>query len=342
MIESAGNLGAYRSDFLMNFCVPREYGENMSKLALHIPDTAGHFDSFDEESKNEGFKQRQKMFEFSNSQTFYFPILFDFSQSERLIFPGNDISITFYHNSDEHRLCSSVAGIQFLLDVEDVELIVTKYWLTSSMVDNAYNELSRNTYQPFFSKRLSVQGPFGVTKGSSHLSVTVCSNMRKPLCMFAAFVNSEGFSGTFTKNPFYYESIPITFTIAKFGSEASPSMTGYKPHYSTALANPQLTVEYGKFVQAITGSTLPSSSTISFDTWLKGQHFYSYPFSTHSIANNYLQSESEPRDNLSLEFQFSEPIKNNYVLLVYVITQSLVKYHSSNIWSVQNVPGSCQ
>lgn len=321
----------------MQFWTNPDYKKScLSRLALSIDDNTP-FDDFTD-GINKGFVKRSALFEFSNSVTLYSPLLFGLSQVEKLIFPNQAITISMQHDSDERRICSAATLGQFSLEVQDIEMHIVRYWLSADMVNAAYQELDRIGFQTFFWKRLSVQGPFAAQANQSQLSVMIGANMRMPITVFAAFVESEAFTGTFTKNAYNYVTLPISYSVCKFGSTTSPIQSGYTPDYS--ISSYQLSYEYSTFIQSIAGSVNPPFGTIEYDKWVSGLHFYAYPMSSQAASNSYLQEDSEPKDNLTLHYQFSQPLDKSYVLLVYVVTQSCAKFYSSNVWQISHIAGN--
>lgn len=307
-------------------------------MAGTIADTPGYYDDFTS-GKNTGYVERAKLFEFSNTNTYYSQLLFEFSQIEKLIFPNNAVSITFSHDSDERRLCSDTETAQYSLQIEDISLHVTKFWLTPETVDACYTQLNKIGYQMFHFKRISTTGPYSVAKDSSEISVVVGANIKMPLVAICCFVETDSFTGNFTKNAFKYSTLPIRYSIAKFGSVVAPHQSGYNPIYSVAQTHPELAYEYSCFLQSITGSHMPNRGALTYDEWLNGQHYYSYMFTANSINNSFVDHEYESKDNLTMHFQFSKPLEKSYFMLIHVITQSYAKYNDNHTWTLQYIPG---
>lgn len=310
----------------------------MPRLAGTIADTAGYYDDF-ESGKNIGYTKRASLFEFSNTNTFFSPLLLEFSQIEKLIFPNNDINITLSHDSDERRLCSDNETSQYSLQIEECDLLITKFWLTPDTVDSAYDQLNKIGYQMFHFKRISTTGPYPVAQDSSQINVVVGANIKMPLLAVVCFIETESFTGNFKKNAYKYCALPTRYCIAKFGSTVAPLQSGFNPIYSVAQTNPELAFEYACFIQSITGSSMPSRGAVSYDDWLKGQHFYSFAFSPHSINNSIIDQNFESKDNLTIHYQFSKPLDKSYVMLIHVISQSFAKYNNNHTWSLQYIPG---
>ncbi len=184
------------------------------------------------EDDNPGFKFRKQLVRLSRTVVTEGAIGWDLAQSGKLLVPGLRISITLKRAPDAFCLMSDTPDKKYYIEIESIELDVTRYRLREDLVTSIYSTWSERKFISYQFRRFCLTGPFEVPANTTHIDVGAGRGQR-PLFCLVFFVSSQACRGDYKKNPLKFHHMDVDNCQGLFESQQAPILP-YAPHFSSS------------------------------------------------------------------------------------------------------------
>jgi hypothetical protein len=243
-VENSNGLYAYRAYLEDLLCFNKEAKSTFQNNQLYYKDDAAFFDSIDtdqpqkitktgdelsltivEKKANSGAEARQNVFiERKNSVQLRGRLHSDIFNISKLILNNTNITVILTRSLPEFCYVSSTASAVFQLS--DCFLKIRKVIVSDTTMLNHAMQLEKQTAKyPF---KMVTLKQHNIPLNSNTFTITSVSKGVFPTRVVVAFVETNTYTGTRTKNPFKFDHFKITSIKLKAGSTGIPFADGIK------------------------------------------------------------------------------------------------------------------
>lgn len=215
---------ATRHPYKSMFDVLLTYGMDAkdSKLItqLYVKDTGNLDDSNAILGTNNGLTERQELSKDSKYIYLAGPIHHDLHQQERLMLNSVEINYKFWPASNSFKLMSNYANADFKVEIKSAILRVCMVEMNPQLIVAEANALKIKPALFFYEK--SDIKCYSIPQGDYALTVEDLYKGKVPFKMVIALVRSDGFNGSYSRNPFNFQTFSCNFIGFYVDGQSSP------------------------------------------------------------------------------------------------------------------------
>ena len=282
-------------------------------------------------------KKRETTMELSKRYDSLVVLPLQFSQSQRLILPQTRIEILLEHAHNKFRLMNATETANVKLVIDQINLHVTRLWLSPSMVESIYSKFSTQGVVYYPIRRTVCTGPVFINSGQTVINIDY-GRSNLPLAMLTFFVRSTSYHGALARNPLQYPPMYISQSIARHGSRTEPSQL-YTYSYGD-LSNEKLSPIFADVTRVLSGSLRSSEGRLEYTRWLHDQNFFAYIFDPIKLEGGFQSETSTNMENLSLHMTLAKAPTESYQLMTLLFYDNCVQYSINGSVICDYIPGS--
>ena len=268
---------------------------------------------------NSGLIARKALFgaDGHGSCEFIGPLLADICNQGRLILDNVNIDINLWPTKDEFRILSFPDGTKCKLTIEEIYLNVCKVQVNKYCMSGhqAGLEISNGKYPMANTKIMAKVLP----SGSYGDTFEDLFNGLVPAKLIIGMVESEAYSGSFSKNPLQFQPFDVETIGFYVNGEPTP-----KAPYRINIAQNQFLDALNGLYKITEKSGQDTDIGITKDMWKEGLAFVAFDVDpTTSIDFRYLGIPKLGHTRLNLRFR--SELKKSVTLIIYAIFPSRVE-----------------
>ncbi len=161
----------------------------------------------------------------------------DLFECERLLIPGADMQLTFQLNDPKFFLQGAADAANHKLVIQEAELYVRRVTIGESFVAGITNDIKQtDAIYPFTRREIM---SFNIATGMTQMTQENVFWGQLAVNYYVCMVDSEAYSGSITKNPFYFQDFKLS-EIGLYINGQSVSQQPLKVNFSddnTRIAN---------------------------------------------------------------------------------------------------------
>lgn len=254
------------------------------------------------------------------SLEFYGKMHFDIAMQPKSLLGGCKLTFTFIPNDPGFYIRSSEAFIRPKVIFEEAALYVSRSKVILPIVE-AHNMMLAKTTAKYPIMRGLVKA-FPVSTGLSDVHINNAILGQIPRRVFIAMVDSKGFNGHLTYNPFDFHHFKLNYLIASLDGSQYPSIP-YTPDFDNDI----YVREYISLYDCLNQTTTDTGVTISRDEFKNGLAIFAINFGPDSIDElskaGYLNEIRHGTINFNLKF--AEALPQNIHVIVYCEYDNMIK-----------------
>lgn len=243
---------------------------SQNDLMFGYPDTPGESEVFSSTQKvNQGYWERNGRTALSTVVTTQGPLPFSICQAGKVLPPGLRISINLLRAADGLALCSpSAIGKNYKIEIQDIELEITRYRLVQDLVDKMYDAWRDRQFISYQYQRNCMIGPIEIPLGQNLINRLISTGQR-PSYILLFFVSSAAANGAYARNIFRFHHLRATKLQVMFESSYFPN-TAYTPIFpeSPGARTYDVTREYAECLRVLGLLNENNSNGITMAGWM--------------------------------------------------------------------------
>jgi hypothetical protein len=321
MISSSGVLYPYKAyfDTLLDFGLCPK----LSHLQAQgfFPDTPKSFDLTDPSDKaNVGLLARGVLSNGSKEFDLIGPLAVDIAQQGKLLLNGVNLSLRLWPSSPEFCMMATKGeGVtKFQFQITEAVLKVCKVTLASSvLISHAESFKRSDALYPYYKTLLKTET---VTKGSLSHTIENIFLGEVPSMVTIGFVASEGFNGSFVRNPFKMD-VSVVKKISLHVDDVST------PALPLKVDGERYIDAYQQLYSALGCFNEDQSIGISREDWGEGYGLFCFELAPNQFDKR-AQSITKSA-NVRLNIEWNGTLPENYNVIIYAKTPSLISIDKS-------------
>lgn len=220
LISQSSNTYPYRGiiECLLNY--GKDTLETQFSTALFSKDTAQHMDETSIKGDNEGLAARGGHTVESRIVELIVPIHADLFFQEKLLLNGVDISLKFIRSKDEFSLMTAAAA-QYKVKIVAASVFVKKVSVAPT-VRLAHSRALQHTNAKYAIDRVALK-TFSIPAGTRVCNQENLFMGQIPKFIVLGFVDNEGYTGSYTRNPFNFQHYDTEFLSIYADGHAYPA-----------------------------------------------------------------------------------------------------------------------
>jgi hypothetical protein len=325
---------AYKSyiDSLVNYSTTQKKGQLTSQLfAL---DTARFMD---DAVANIGYYQRRKRTKNGYLVQLSAPLFLDLCEQDRLILNGVEINLKFWANQPAFYLMSSEKDKRY-------EFVITDAYFNACMVEVSPaivvgHAAALKEYPALYPISQSDIKTFSISQGLYDFTVDNIFQGDVPSNVIIGLVASEGYNGSFKRNPFNFDHFNCNFCGFYINGESVPGEP-FQPNYPEEVTDPETgevtqspknlqSVSYNESYLSLFGQSYSSDENIaiSWEDYPKGYCLYKFDFLEKKKEGDESEiiSSLPRRGHTRLILKFKKPLKESVNVLIYARFPRIMK-----------------
>lgn len=302
---------------LLNY--DKEAKDTHLQSQLYFKDSASHMDFHDltaSSVSNHGLKMRFDKTKGSRVFEMMGPIHADVFAQNNVLLPGVEVRVKFHRSKDSFSLLSKTTGADFRLVILDAVLYVRKLTCSDTHVLSDIVTLNREPAK--YKIRRTVIRNIAIPAGSQDLQRDNVFLGELPKRIVLGLVDTAGFNGSYTLNPFRFQSFNLNYLTLHVDEKQYPT-TPLTPNFAahhTLRSFLQLYASTGRFysdggLDITPNDFLDGYTLFAFDLTPDGSH------GQHYTVNK--------RGNLRIDLKFSAPLPKTTNLLIYAEFDSIIE-----------------
>lgn len=334
-IENTNSNYPYRAYFENLLCYDKEAKETFLAQELFVKDTADNFETFAlkeqkksdagvlpvvnevlKDSLNEGLIDRVKRFEKGNPVEVRGPIHADLFKCARYLLPSVSVQIKLSRQSPEFYMVGSTTDCHLI--IQDCFLRVRRNRVNPSIYANHLMMLEKTTAK-YPVERVIMKSailPFSATVSN----LANIHNGILPSRVVVGFVDTEAYSGRFTKNPFNFQNFNVSLLRLKCASRSCPYTNGVRMKYKTD----QYLQAYNTLFQGLNGG----SNDITYEDYASGYAIYAFDLSPDACHGDHFSILRE--GSLDLEVNLDSSVASSITAIFYLEFNNIVEISKQN------------
>ena len=243
------------------------------------------------------------------------PIHADLFFQEKLLLNGVDISLKFIRSKDEFSLMTA-ANAQFHVKIMSASVFVKKVSVAPT-VRLAHSRALQHTNAKYAIDRVALK-TFSIPAGTRVCNQENLYIGQIPKFVIIAFVDNEGYTGSYTRNPFNFENYDTEFISLYADGQSFPA----KP-FQPLFQRGQYTREYYQLIQA-TGRHLKDRS-VAISRRDFGAGYTLFCFNLEPDEGSAGNVSLIKTGNVRLEARFRVPLPRTVNLICYSVFDSVIE-----------------
>lgn len=316
LVTQSSNTYPYRGiiECLLNYS--QDTLDTQFGTALFCKDTAGQMNVATIAGANEGLVARGAYTQNSRIVELIGPVHSDLFFQEKLILNGLDISLRFTRSKNEFVLMSGVQNADFAVKIIAASLFIKKVSV-SPAVRIAHSRALQHANAKYALDRVTLKTfsiPAG-TRVSNHDNLFIGT---VPKFVVIGFINNEGYTGAYTRNPFNFEHFDAEYLTLNVDGQSYPA----KPFQPLFQRN-QYVREYYQLVETTGRHMKDRSLAITRSDF--GQGYTLFCFNLEPDGGHNGNVSLIKTGNVRLEVRFRAPLPNTINLICYSVFDSILE-----------------
>ena len=269
------------------------------------------------ESGNQALAARRLLLNSSRRFTVSGVINHDICKQGRLILNNVPINLRFSTAKHAFVLVSSLKAPEvptFKVQITDASYDVC-FVKPSASVLVSQNRVLHEDKKAMYPYLRSVIKTVNVPFGARNFSVDDVFSSFIPADLFCVFVDAESYSGSYLKNPFFFENVFVD----KAGCYLEGQSVPQRPYETSFVKDKWYLSSFLEAFMGLLGSD-PKKCNISYQEF--SEAFCIFRWELEKYTDEIMPRSK--RGHLRVEFNFSEPLGKNYVMICYGLFSSLM------------------
>ncbi|NJL55647.1 hypothetical protein HC928_10935 [bacterium] len=274
---------------------------------------------------NLGYLKRIKFFTESASVCMEGPLVIDMCSTPRYILCNTAIDITLYRSRPEFVLMTSATDKKFKLVIEDICLKAHYLEVHPGIISGHHEALVTKKAKAIYPFTKLECKTFNIPSGSRSFYFDNIFNNGYPQRVLCALVQSDAFSGNFTKNPFDFEHFDLTqIEICADGvSVPSRPMT-----FKFDKEGRQAVTPFLRLYDAVGGSDSPLfGNGIDLESFCSGHSIFAFPLNGGGLQGNFLEVKRSA--NVCVRGTFGSALDKSVTLIIYSESPTVAEIDAS-------------
>lgn len=308
---------AYKAFIETHLSYSRASKETHLQCEVYVKDTQTKELTY--ETGTTSFKERRDIFK---KQKFPFSnvIHSDFFQSERYLFPNNELKCKFIRNADDFSLLGAETfANKYKIGVKNLRMVVRRVKVEKEVDLSIETKLlSTPAIYPITQSKIK---QFLVPSGTTSIDFPSLLQGNIPRSVIFGFVSTKGFNGNIDGNPFHFNHQNVNlFNLKINGSPVVP--TPFTPDFSEN----NFTREYRNFMDNIGIQHENESNWIGRGEYMNNSCFW--PFDLTPCQCNGFHLHSTKMGNMDLSLGFKTATTENLHMIMYGSFNSVIQIDS--------------
>ena len=318
-ISTRYGLKAY-IDTILNYGT--QAGETKLSSQLFAKDAGDLDDSNPITGTNSGLLLRQDKTEGSKYVDLQGPIYIDICQQDRYILNGVSINFKFWPSDIKFKLMSSNPKPEYKIDIQSAVLQVCMLELNPSVMVGHAEALKHQPARYYFEK--SNIKTYAIATGQYSFTIEDLYQGNIPTKVVIGFVKSSSLAGSFSENPFNFQTLNLNFLSYYVNGQsypAAPLCPNYKnDNYITSY----LTLFNGDYSEN-------AGPNISWSEYKKGYCLYVIDLCKNQCENFI---ENKVKGHSRIEIKFSEALTQSTTVIIYAKFPAVLEINESRTINV--------
>jgi hypothetical protein len=204
----------------------KQYKDSILTNVGYFGDQDGHFQdvfkSIEEIFAVENVRKRWELISDSKWVDLTGPIYVSFFESENLLLNNMNLDLELTRNNPEFLLYDETALAKYKIEIRNPCLTIRRYKPSAPIVSSIMRGLEKSKGK--FSFRNVDMKAINFAKDLSRITIPNITTGQIPSRIIFGFVEAQGFHGSYTKNPFYFQNFDIKNVKLCVNSEQYPSI----------------------------------------------------------------------------------------------------------------------
>lgn len=315
LITQSSNTYPYRGiiECLLNY--GQDTLDTQFSTALFSKDTGDHMDDTSIEGDNQGLVTRGKFTGVSRIVELITPIHADLFFQEKLLLNGVDISLKFIRSKDEFSLMTP-GNDQYSFKIVSASVFVKKVSVAPT-VRLAHSRALQHTNAKYAIDRVSLK-TFSIPAGTRVCNQENLYIGHIPKFVIIAFVDNEGYTGSYARNPFNFHHYDTEFMCLYADGQSYPA----KP-FQPQFARGQYAREYYQLIQTTGRHLKDRSLAISRPDFGTGYSLFCFNLEPDEGCSGNVSLIKT--GNVRMEARFRNPLPRTVNLICYSVFDSVIE-----------------
>ena len=283
---------------------------------LFVKDSCGAMDSTDPAGENTGFGRRATHAAESKIVELTAPLHTDMFFQEKLLINGIDVKIKFIRAKDEFCLMAEDPTLRFKVKILSASLYIKKVTVSPG-VRLAHAKAIMHTNAKYSIDRVCLKN-FSIPLGTRVCNQENLFLGQIPKYVVIAFVDNDGFTGSYEHNPFRFQHYDTEFLCLHVDGQSYPS----KP-FQPDFGHSQYVREYLQLVET-TGRYL-KDRPLGITRKEFGQGYTLFCFNLEADGGCGPHVSLVRSGNVRLEARFRQPLPKTVNLICYAVFDSVIE-----------------
>lgn len=247
----------------------------------------------------------------------------DLAMQPKSIVGGTKMMVTLVPNEPNFYLWITEAGLDGQVNFEDAALYVSRSKIIQPIVEVHNHLLAKNTAK--YPIMRGVIKTFPITSGLTDVNLDNAIVGQVPRRIFFGLVDSRGFNGDKTVNPYNFEHFDLNYLAASLDGEIFPSIP-IKPNFSKEL----YAKEYLSLYDTLNQLNTDSSLVINMKEWANGLTIYGLTFAPDPIDDCNKSGYWNPKRKgaININMKFNTALPKNINAVIYIEYDNLIQIDS--------------
>lgn len=315
LITQSSNTYPYRGiiECLINY--GKDTLDTQFSTGLFCKDTSSHMDSASIEGNNAGLVARGRFTGNSRIVELIAPIHADLFFQEKLLLNGVDMSLKFMRSKDEFSLMTT-ANAQYRVKIMSASLFVKKVSVAPT-VRLAHSKALQHTNAKYSIDRVALK-TFSIPAGTRVCNQENLYIGQIPKFVIVGFVDNEGYTGSYTRNPFNFENYDTEFISLYADGQTYPGKP-FQPHFQRG----QYAREFYQLIQTTGRHLKDRSLAITREDFGNGYTLFCFNLEPDEGCSGNVSLIKT--GNVRLEARFRIPLPRTVNLICYSVFDSVIE-----------------
>lgn len=315
LITQSSNTYPYRGiiECLINY--GKDTLETQFSTGLFSKDTAGHLNTVALDGDNQGLTTRGQYTRNSRTVELIAPIHADLFFQEKLLLNGVDIALKFIRAKDE--FCLMTAGnVHYRAKIVSASVFIKKVSVAPG-VRLAHSRALQHTNAKYAIDRVCLK-TYSIPAGTRVCNQDNLFMGQIPKFIIVGFVDNEGYTGSYMRNPFNFEHYDTEFISLYADGQPFPA----KP-FQPLFQRDQFTREYYQLIQTTGRHLKDRSLAISREDYAQGYTLFCFNLEADEGRSGNVSLIKT--GNVRLEVRFRVPLPRTVNLICYSVFDSVIE-----------------
>ena len=323
LISQSNNSYPYRGYFESVLNYSEDTLATQFSAGLFYKDTPGAHESTNLEGDNTGFIRRANLTAQSQKIDLLGHLHADLFFQEKLLLNGVDVKIKLTRSKDAFCLMAGGAPARYKVQILSASLFVKKVRVAPGVrLGHAEALLTANAKYPVDRVSMKV---FSIPRGSRVANQENLFLGQLPKQVIIGLVDNEAYSGSFQKNPFFFQHFNINFAALYLDGEQVPT----KP-FQPCFEDGNCVREYMSLVQTTGKHMKDRALLINREDYARGYTLFAFDLTPDQEGGDHYSLVKT--GNLRAEFRFGTALADTINMIVYGVFDNVIEInHRRNV-----------